>query len=33
MTRTGFVAGPVIELPHKRAQLAFLTLSPSLETP
>ncbi|WP_456787706.1 GNAT family N-acetyltransferase [Cellulomonas sp. P5_C5] len=26
MTRTGFVAGPVIELPHKRAQLAFLTL-------
>ena len=33
MTRTGFVAGPVIELPHKRAQLAFLTLSPSLENP
>ncbi|MDQ0375435.1 GNAT family N-acetyltransferase [Cellulomonas humilata] len=32
MTRTGFVAGPVIELPHKRAQLAFLTLSPSLES-
>ena len=26
MTRTGFVAGPVIDLPHKRAQLAFLTL-------
>lgn len=26
MTRTGFVAGPVIELPHKTAQLAFLTL-------
>ena len=25
LTRTGFVAGPVIELPHKRAQLAFLT--------
>ena len=33
LTRTGFVAGPVIELPHKRAQLAFLTLSPSLENP
>ena len=26
LTRTGFVAGPVIDLPHKRAQLAFLTV-------
>ena len=25
LTRSGFVAGPVIELPNKRAQLAFLT--------
>lgn len=33
MVRTGFVAGPVIDLPHKRAQLAFLPLSPTLETP
>jgi hypothetical protein len=33
MVRTGFVAGPVIELPHKRAQLAFLALSPTLENP
>ncbi|WP_343048273.1 GNAT family N-acetyltransferase [Cellulomonas humilata] len=32
MTRSGFVAGPVIELPHKRAQLAFLTLPTPSET-
>ena len=33
LTSTGFVAGPVIELPHKRAQLAFLTVEPTRETP
>ncbi|MBO3086196.1 GNAT family N-acetyltransferase [Cellulomonas fengjieae] len=32
IARTGFVAGPVVDLPHKRAQLAFLTLPTTVPT-